>query len=125
MNKQETIKYLDEKGYETEGLDWNELRSLKKESDIPKLGSVTQKHVDEKVERIMSSSEKNKIRMDEIRKELLPKIKEFIKSMKGRTQLNQAEMSEMYALYNKYFERNDSSRCGVCIARIYNTLKGL
>lgn len=59
------------------------------------------------------------------RKALIPKIKDLIGRLRGRSNINNHEVNEILNLYNKYYLRRESAGCGSCVARCYDALKRL
>jgi hypothetical protein len=109
MKKIELINLLENLGYNTADLTWQELLKLKSKIKLDN-NKLSKKQLDNN-------------KLSKKRAELLPKIKSFINRMKGKYEISQDEIKEMMSLYNAYFKRNDSGNCSVCVARVFNILK--
>lgn len=128
MKKQEIYDNLKDRGYdEHEFIDLNWIELKKFYSQVVNKGfsshPTTQQDVEERIERQLTRRELDDIRLKKERDELIPKIKDFIKSINGKVNLSGSEISTMYNLYNKFYKRHDTPGCSICMARIYNALK--
>lgn len=112
MKKVEIVEYLNEMGVDIpEGINWLELKELYKTTINTPV--VIVEPID------------NRTPLEKRREELLPEIKKFMDSMKGKSKATHAELKYMFELYNEYYVRRDNWNCGSCVARVFTIFKKL